>query len=101
MHPQRGFAGEDPSHRVAGQQAGEAPCGLEERGEEFRILLLSDHKTLTSTRGHDGDPVPFLLYDSTHPLTGGQVYDEDHGMAGVDGGAGCELLSYLFGQKAL
>lgn len=74
---------------------------LEERGEEFRILLLSDHKTLTSTRGHDGDPVPFLLYDSTHPLTGGQVYDEDHGMAGVDGGAGCELLSYLFGQKPL
>ena len=25
----------------------------------YRLLVLSDHKTLTSTRGHDGDPVLF------------------------------------------
>ncbi len=36
---------------------------LEEAGLDHRALVLSDHKTLTATRGHDGDPVPFLLYD--------------------------------------
>ena len=25
---------------------------------DYRLLLLSDHKTLTATRGHDGEPVP-------------------------------------------
>jgi 2,3-bisphosphoglycerate-independent phosphoglycerate mutase len=38
--------------------------GLNKNGEPFRLLILSDHKTLTETRGHDGDPVPYLLYDS-------------------------------------
>ncbi len=33
-------------------------------GTDFRILILSDHKTLTDTRTHDGDPVPFMIYDS-------------------------------------
>jgi 2,3-bisphosphoglycerate-independent phosphoglycerate mutase len=37
---------------------------LRASGEDFRVLILSDHKTLTSTRGHDGEPVPYLLYDS-------------------------------------
>ena len=35
--------------------------GLEDSGEDFRLLLLSDHKTLTATRGHDGDPVPYTI----------------------------------------
>lgn len=34
---------------------------------DFRILMLSDHKTLMSTRTHDGKPVPFAIYDSRHP----------------------------------
>lgn len=37
---------------------------LEAAGLDYRVLLLSDHKTLTATRGHGADPVPFLLYDS-------------------------------------
>lgn len=36
---------------------------------DFRILLLSDHPTLLSTRTHDGNPVPYALYDSRHPGT--------------------------------
>ena len=31
---------------------------------EYRILLLSDHPTLLATRGHDGNPIPFAIYDS-------------------------------------
>lgn len=68
---------------------------------EYRVLLLSDHKTLTATRGHDGDPVPYLLYDSRKDTGFGGVYDENTGMAGPEIGAGCDLLSYLFEQKSL
>lgn len=34
------------------------------RGESFRLLLLSDHPTLLTTRTHDGSPVPYGIYDS-------------------------------------
>ncbi len=39
-------------------------AGLDEIGDDYRILILSDHKTLIATRGHDGEPVPFIIYDS-------------------------------------
>lgn len=34
------------------------------QGEDFRLLLLSDHPTLLSTRTHDGSPVPYAIFDS-------------------------------------
>ncbi len=37
---------------------------LTARGEDFRLLLLSDHPTLLTTRTHDGSPVPYAVYDS-------------------------------------
>lgn len=66
---------------------------------EYRILMLSDHKTLTSTRGHDGDPVPYLLYDSRRDSGFGGVYDEPTGMAGRNVEAGVNLMSMLFEQE--
>jgi 2,3-bisphosphoglycerate-independent phosphoglycerate mutase len=45
-------------------------------GEDYRILLLSDHKTLTSTKGHDGDPVPYVIYDSRIQGNSGHSYSE-------------------------
>ena len=62
------------------------------------MLLLSDHKTLTSTRGHDGDPVPFMLYDSTVDTGLGLAYTETNGLKGPyypDGANTCMKL--LFG----
>lgn len=44
--------------------------------EPFRMLILSDHKTLTETRGHDGDPVPFIIYDSRIDTHSGRIYTE-------------------------
>ena len=76
-------------------------AALEAEGTEYRVLLLSDHKTLTATRGHDGDPVPFLLYDSRTDTGFGGVYDEATGMAGPFLERGCDLLSVLFEQKSL
>ena len=39
-------------------------AGLDRQGEPYRLLLLSDHPTLLTTRTHDGAPVPYALYDS-------------------------------------
>ncbi|MBQ4074495.1 MAG: 2,3-bisphosphoglycerate-independent phosphoglycerate mutase [Clostridia bacterium] len=40
---------------------------LPEIDPDFRILLLSDHPTLLTTRTHDGNPVPYAIYDSRKP----------------------------------
>ena len=74
---------------------------LEAAGMDHRVLLLSDHKTLTATRGHDGDPVPFLLYDSRRNSRRGGVYDEAAGEAGPFLERGCELLDLLFEKRIL
>ena len=73
---------------------------LEQAGEDCRILLLSDHKTLTETRGHDGDPVPFLIYDSRRDTGRGGVYDEPSGEAGLFVEDGSRLLDMLFEKQA-
>ena len=37
---------------------------MTESGEDFRLMLISDHPTLLTTRMHSGAPVPFAIYDS-------------------------------------
>ncbi len=70
---------------------------LRSTGEDFRILILSDHKTLTSNRAHDGSPVPFLIYDSRERTCSGRSYTEKNGLAtGVFVPAGTALLDMLF-----
>lgn len=71
---------------------------LERDGVDYRILILSDHKTLTSTRGHDGDPVPFLIYDSTKASGSGFAYTEKNGLQGPMVEAGTALMGMLFGE---
>ena len=39
---------------------------LEKSGEDFRILVVPDHRTPLSIRTHSSDPVPFMIYDSRH-----------------------------------
>lgn len=74
---------------------------LERAGMDHRVLLLSDHKTLTATRGHGADPVPFLLYDSRRDTGRGGVYDESAGEKGPFLESGCALLDMLFERKSL
>lgn len=62
----------------------------------FRLLVLSDHKTLMATRGHDGDPVPFFLYDSTAEQFTGLSYTEENGAKGPYFPAGTALMDLLF-----
>ena len=64
--------------------------------EDFRVLILSDHPTLLATRGHDGNAVPFALYDSKNPGTP-RKFDEEHAKATGDFmQAGPMLLRALF-----
>ena len=63
---------------------------------DYRLLILSDHKTLTETRGHNGEPVPFLLYDSRTDTRGGAGYDELSCGNGVHIEQGHTLLELLF-----
>lgn len=72
---------------------------LRENKVDFRLLVLSDHKTLMRTRGHDGDPVPFFLYDSTAERPCGLAYTEENGKAGPYLPAGTALMDLLFRQR--
>ncbi len=71
---------------------------LDEKPFDYRLLFLSDHKTLTSTRGHDGEPVPYLLYDSRVDTKAGLPYNEESGMKGKTLTAGTMLMPLLFEQ---
>lgn len=74
---------------------------LEAAGSDHRVLVLSDHKTLTATRGHGADPVPFLIYDSRKDSGRGGVYDEPAGEKGPFVENGCRLLDMLFEREVL
>jgi 2,3-bisphosphoglycerate-independent phosphoglycerate mutase len=69
---------------------------LDESAYDYRMLILSDHKTLTSTRGHDGEPVPFVIYDSRIDKKTGRTYCEADGAKGPDIDAGVKLMGQLF-----
>ena len=67
---------------------------LDQEGTDYRLLILSDHKTLTATRGHDGDPVPYLLYDSREDSGLGLTYCEESGLKGPAYPEGAPVLMH-------
>ncbi len=54
---------------------------MERSGEDCRILLLPDHPNLLRLRTHTGDPVPYVLYDSTRQRRTSRRYSEAEAMA--------------------
>ena len=71
---------------------------LKAAGEDMKILVLPDHPTPIAVRTHTGDPVPFLLYDSTDEKTGGLPYSEKNaGETSLYLEHGYELIDRLFG----
>ena len=72
---------------------------LGQAGVDYRMLVLSDHKTLTSTRAHDGTPVPFIIYDSRFDSGSGVTYCEEDAEKGVYIHDGTKLMSILFQQE--
>lgn len=69
---------------------------LDREAFDYRLLYLSDHKTLTSTRGHDGSPVPYLIYDSRCDSGLGLPFCEASGAKGPRLSEGTKLMSKLF-----
>lgn len=68
-------------------------------GEDFRMLILPDHPTPIRLRTHIGDPVPYLLYDSTAKLGTGALYNEASAQqTGVFVEKGYTLIDHLFEQ---
>ncbi len=76
-----------------------APLTKALEGEDFRLLILSDHKTLTDTRGHDGEPVPYLLYDSRKNTGLDKPYSEAVGLEGPYYEKGADVLMPLLFEQ--
>lgn len=69
---------------------------MRESGNDFRMLVMSDHRTLLSTRGHDGGTVPYILYDSRVDSDNGLKFNEADAAQGKPVAEGTELMSILF-----
>ena len=72
---------------------------LNEKGVDFRMLVLPDHPTPICVRTHTSDSVPYMLYDSTNLLDKDWNYNEDE--AKTSGNfieKGHEIIDYLFSK---
>lgn len=71
---------------------------LDEDGEDYRVLIVPDHRTPLAIRTHSATPVPFVIYDSRNE----QSYDEAKtfcekaGEKGMYFDSGFELADYFF-----
>jgi 2,3-bisphosphoglycerate-independent phosphoglycerate mutase len=69
---------------------------LRENETEFRMILMSDHRTLTSTRGHDRGLVPYVLYDSRNDKELGLKFTEKEAEKGIYVDDAKKLMKLLF-----
>ncbi len=64
---------------------------------DYRLLVLPDHPTPVRVRTHTGDSVPYMLYDSTAPLSKTWDYNEEAGReSGNYIAEGHKLIEHLF-----
>ena len=69
---------------------------MEEAGQDFRMLILPDHPNPLRYRTHTGDPVPYVLYDSTMQRKTVRHYNEKEAAAtGMFEPVGHNLLNRL------
>lgn len=72
---------------------------LKESGEDFRVLVIPDHRTPISIRTHTSDPVPFVIYDSrteTEVDERKQFNEKSASIYGNHFENGFELMDYFF-----
>ena len=73
---------------------------LQEKNEDFRLLILPDHPTPIRVRTHTGDAVPYLLYDSTKEQSHTWLYNEKEAKeSGNYIDKGHEMIDVLFEKK--
>lgn len=68
--------------------------------EDFRVLIVPDHRTPISLRTHTSDPVPFVLYSSKSEGAVNQKnsFDEVSGATGMYFDSGFSLANYFFAR---
>ena len=71
---------------------------LKEDGEDYRVLVVPDHRTPLAIRTHSATPVPFVIYDSTdeQPYDEAKSFCEKAGEKGMYFDSGFELADYFF-----
>lgn len=69
--------------------------GLEEIGEDYKIMILPDHPTPLSTRTHASDPVPYMIYQKSKEKDSGveSINEESAKKTGNFIDAGYELMN--------
>jgi 2,3-bisphosphoglycerate-independent phosphoglycerate mutase len=75
-------------------------AGLQQRFEDYRVLLLPDHPTPLALKTHVREPVPIALYGSGVEPDAGQTFDEsvrEKGSLNVQHGA--ELMRLLLSAE--
>jgi 2,3-bisphosphoglycerate-independent phosphoglycerate mutase len=74
----------------------------EETGEEYRILIVPDHRTPVVIRTHTDEPVPYVLYDSAAALENSinekNAFTERSAAAGEPIHSGRELADAFFSR---
>ncbi len=64
--------------------------------DDYKIMILPDHATPLSLKTHTNDPVPFLIYDSSNPVSGINEYTEETGKStGVYIEIGYKIMEYF------
>ncbi len=75
---------------------------MDDSGEEYRMLILPDHPTPIRLRTHTGEPVPYLLYDSTcQEKKIARYTEEEAAQIGNFEANGCRLLEKLLNKKEM
>lgn len=71
---------------------------LYDSGDDFKVLIVPDHRTPLSIRTHSATPVPFALYDSTRESEPdpARKFNEAEGEKGRFFENGFELTDYFF-----
>ena len=72
---------------------------LKKAGVDFRMLVMPDHPTPIACRTHTGNPVPYLLYDSTEELDKTWNYNEKEAeKGGIYEENGYQMMDKLFAR---
>lgn len=71
---------------------------LRSAGDDFRILIVPDHRTPIAMRTHSSTPVPFVIYDSRkeEPYDEEKCFSEKSGEKGMYFDSGFELADFFF-----
>ncbi len=73
---------------------------LKNTGDDFKIMVVPDHKTPIEVRTHTAVPVPYMIYDSRRDdrIHGENAFNETAGNKGPFFDSGTALAEYFFGK---